>query len=205
MLGGRLLLTMADQANFCQKWILKNRWIILLDRNKQVCTIIYAWTMHGKNIGKFSKFIRSNGHSFQWTTLKSQHGQSIKQLKGNKQIRISKLKTEKLTRLQLWHYTWSSMLQMCTSGKVDKYELVMQFQILKPKPGHLFVESFFLFEPVSMRFSSDFAFLLRALPASLRSSESLLFSSSKSGFAIPSFSSLNLRTYSNISIASSTL
>ena len=79
------------------------------------------------------------------------------------------------------------------------------FQILKPNPGHLFVTSFFFFELGSMRFSSDFAFLSRVLPASFRSSASLLFSSSKSGFAIPSFSSLNLRTYSKISIASSTL
>lgn len=56
-----------------------------------------------------------------------------------------------------------------------------------------------------MRFCSDFAFLLRALPASFRSSANLFFSSSKSGFAVPSCSSLNLRTYSSISMASSTL
>lgn len=80
------------------------------------------------------------------------------------------------------------------------------FQSLKPKPPHLFVPSFFVFfEFGSMRFSSDFAFLSRVLPASFRSSVSLLFSSSKSGFAIPSFSSRSLRTYSKISIASSTL
>lgn len=56
-----------------------------------------------------------------------------------------------------------------------------------------------------MRFSRDFAFLFLDLPASFRSSASLFFSSSKSGFAVPSFSSLNLRTYSKISMASSTL
>lgn len=56
-----------------------------------------------------------------------------------------------------------------------------------------------------MRFSSDFAFLFRDLPASFNSSASRFFSSSKSGFAVPSFSSLNFRTYSSISIASSTL
>ena len=117
-----------------------------------------------------------------------------------------------ITRLQL--LTLYMILYVTECARV-KCELIwvnkslyfyFYFQILKPKPGHLFVPSFFvLLELGSMRFSSDFAFLLRDLPASFKSSDSRFFSSSKSGLAIPSFSSLNLRTCSNISMASSTL
>lgn len=80
-------------------------------------------------------------------------------------------------------------------------------QLLNPNADHFFDVSLFfvLLERGSMRFSSDFAFLFRDRPASFNSSASRFFSSSKSGFAVPSFSSLNFRTYSSISIASSTL
>ncbi|PON93385.1 hypothetical protein TorRG33x02_109560 [Trema orientale] len=60
-------------------------------------------------------------------------------------------------------------------------------------------------EFASRRVSSDRPFLLRTLPASFSNSANLLFSSSTSGFAVPSFSSLMPTTCSKISIASSNL
>lgn len=60
-------------------------------------------------------------------------------------------------------------------------------------------------ELASRRFSKDLPLLLRTLPASFNNSANLLFSSSTSGFAVPSFSSLIPTTNSNIFIASSNL
>ena len=146
------------------------------------------------------------GISFQWTTSSSQYRHSKKNNEHIKIIRDFKAQeTENLTKLQLQSCTWSLCYRMCRCRKAERRGKGTFFQILKPKFGHLFVTSFFFFELGSMRFSSDFAFLSRVLPASFRSSASRLFSSSKSGLAIPSFSSLNLRTFSKISIASSTL
>lgn len=65
-------------------------------------------------------------------------------------------------------------------------EMVLN-QFLNPNADHFLEPSFFvLLELGSMRFSNDFAFLFRDLPASFRRSASLFFSSSKSGFAVPS-------------------
>ena len=65
--------------------------------------------------------------------------------------------------------------------------------------------SFTTRELVSSRVSRDLAFLFLVLPASFNNSASLRFSSSTSGFAVPSFSSLMPTTYSRISMASSSL
>lgn len=70
-------------------------------------------------------------------------------------------------------------------------------------PPLLFTVFVFWFESRSV--SSDRFFLLRTLPASFSSSASLFFSSSTSGFAVPSFSSLIPTINSRISIASSSL
>lgn len=103
--------------------------------------------------------------------------------------------------------TVHNLLRTCDKLEEQTQEKIIVNQLLNPKADHFFEVSFFVLvlELGSIRVSSDFAFLFRDLPAAFKSSASLFFSSSKSGFAVPSFSSLNLRTYSRIFIASSTL
>lgn len=85
----------------------------------------------------------------------------------------------------------------------DKY-----FNLMYIVHNHTIIKSLFIVLGrwlASSRFSSDLAFLFRTLPASFSSSANLFFSSSTSGFAVPSFSSLTPTMYSSIWIASSNL
>lgn len=56
--------------------------------------------------------------------------------------------------------------------------------------------------PPLRRISSDLVFLCRTLPTSFNRTDSLFFSSSTVGLAVPSFSSLISTRYSNIPMAS---
>lgn len=78
---------------------------------------------------------------------------------------------------------------------------------IQPQVYRTVMPLFFIsWELVSRRVSNDLLDLLfRALPASFNNSSNLRLSSSTSGFAVPSFSSLMPTTYSKISMASSTL
>lgn len=120
---------------------------------------------------------------------------------GNKLLRDPKKRedsTKYLNYVTIFHITSSLSLREQGEGEIPSSKT-------KSRDNLFEASSFILYELESRRFTRELPFLILALPASFNSMASLSFSSATSGFAVPSFSSLNLSMYSNITVASSTL